>query len=173
MLSRSVVSDSLWPHGEKSLPGYSPWDSPGKSTGVGCHFLLQGDGHRMDFKKTTLMMLNAIQTTDHHVKKRKLWKRSRRYTSTLERGHFCTGSDMKKGNGRESVFFFKLYIFHNCKHERCFNLSMCIFILYGWLTKFFKRTTVIQISKFCSHNPHHPPLIIPRKIQIFQTWFWH
>ena len=25
-----------------SLPGSSPWDSPSKSTGVGCHFLLQG-----------------------------------------------------------------------------------------------------------------------------------
>ena len=25
-----------------SPPGSSPWDSPGKNTGVGCHFLLQG-----------------------------------------------------------------------------------------------------------------------------------
>ena len=29
-------------HGQRSLEGYSPWDSPGKNTGVGCHFLLQG-----------------------------------------------------------------------------------------------------------------------------------
>ena len=44
-LSRSVVSDSLQPHGLCSLPGSSvhPWDFPGKSTGVGCHFVLQGD----------------------------------------------------------------------------------------------------------------------------------
>ena len=35
--SRSVVSDSLRPHGL-----LRPWDSPGKNTGVGCHFLLQG-----------------------------------------------------------------------------------------------------------------------------------
>ena len=28
-------------HGQRSLVGYSPWDSPGKNTGVGCHFLLQ------------------------------------------------------------------------------------------------------------------------------------
>ena len=26
---------------EGSPPGSRPWDSPGKSTGVGCHFLLQ------------------------------------------------------------------------------------------------------------------------------------
>jgi len=35
------VSDSVWPHRRQPtrLPG--PWDSPGKNTGVGCHFLLQ------------------------------------------------------------------------------------------------------------------------------------
>ena len=42
VLSYSVVSDSLWPHGQRSLAGFSPWDSPGKNTGVGCCFLLQG-----------------------------------------------------------------------------------------------------------------------------------
>ena len=26
---------------DSSLPGSPPWDSPGKHTGVGCHFLLQ------------------------------------------------------------------------------------------------------------------------------------
>ena len=35
--SRSVVSDSLRPHGL-----YSPWNSPGQNTGVGSHSLLQG-----------------------------------------------------------------------------------------------------------------------------------
>ena len=34
--SLSVMSDSLQPYG---LLG--PWDSPGKNTRVGCHFLLQ------------------------------------------------------------------------------------------------------------------------------------
>ena len=34
--SCSVMSDSLQPHGL-----YSPWNSPGKNTGVGCHSLLQ------------------------------------------------------------------------------------------------------------------------------------
>ena len=40
--SRSVVSDSLWPCGLKHSRLLHPWDSPGKNTGVGCHFLLQG-----------------------------------------------------------------------------------------------------------------------------------
>ena len=34
--SRSVMSDSLWPHGL-----YSPWNSPGQNTGVGGLSLLQ------------------------------------------------------------------------------------------------------------------------------------
>ena len=35
------MSDSLWPHGLKPTSLLPPWDSPGKNTGVGCHFLLQ------------------------------------------------------------------------------------------------------------------------------------
>ena len=39
-VSLSVVSDSLGPHGPNRF--LCPWDSPGKNTGVACHFLLQG-----------------------------------------------------------------------------------------------------------------------------------
>ena len=37
----SVVSDSVRPHGLQPNRLLRPWDSPGKNTGVGCHFLLQ------------------------------------------------------------------------------------------------------------------------------------
>ena len=37
----SVVSDSVRPHGQQPTRLLRPWDSPGKNTGVGCHFLLQ------------------------------------------------------------------------------------------------------------------------------------
>ena len=39
--SSSVVSDSLWPHRLGPTRLLRPRDFPGKSTGVGCHFLLQ------------------------------------------------------------------------------------------------------------------------------------
>ena len=39
-ISCSVVSDSLQPHGLQPTRLLYPWDSPGKNTGVGCHFLL-------------------------------------------------------------------------------------------------------------------------------------
>ena len=37
----SVMSDSVWPHRQQPTRLPRPWDSPGKNTGVGCHFLLQ------------------------------------------------------------------------------------------------------------------------------------
>ena len=33
--------DSVWPHGRQPTRLPHPWDSPGKNTGVGCHFLPQ------------------------------------------------------------------------------------------------------------------------------------
>ena len=37
----SVVSDSVRPHRQQPTRLPHPWDSPGKNTGVGRHFLLQ------------------------------------------------------------------------------------------------------------------------------------
>ena len=34
------MSDSVRPHGRQPTRLPSPWDSPGKNNGVGCHFLL-------------------------------------------------------------------------------------------------------------------------------------
>ena len=35
------MSDSVQPHRQQPTRLLHPWDSPGKNTGVGCHFLLQ------------------------------------------------------------------------------------------------------------------------------------
>ena len=37
----SVMFDSVWPRGQQPTRFPCPQDSPGKNTGVGCHFLLQ------------------------------------------------------------------------------------------------------------------------------------
>ena len=41
-MNHSVVSDSLRPRGLQPTRLLCPWDFPGKNTGAGCHFLLQG-----------------------------------------------------------------------------------------------------------------------------------
>ena len=35
------MSDSVWPHRQQPTRFPRPWASPGKNTGMGCHFLLQ------------------------------------------------------------------------------------------------------------------------------------
>ena len=42
VLSRSFMSDSLQPNGLQPPGSFVHGDSPGKNSGVGCHFLLQG-----------------------------------------------------------------------------------------------------------------------------------
>ena len=37
----SVMSNCVWPHRRQPTRLPRPWDSPGKNSGVGCHFLLQ------------------------------------------------------------------------------------------------------------------------------------
>ena len=37
------MHDSFQPHGLKFTRFIYPWNSPGKNTGMGCHFLLQGN----------------------------------------------------------------------------------------------------------------------------------
>ena len=41
-VAQTCMSDSSGPHGLQPSRLLCPWDFPGKSTGVGCHFLLQG-----------------------------------------------------------------------------------------------------------------------------------
>ena len=39
--SHPMLSDSVQPHRQQPTKLRHPWDSPGKNTGVSCHFLLQ------------------------------------------------------------------------------------------------------------------------------------
>ena len=56
--SRSVVSDSLQPHGLQPTRLLHPWDFPGKRTGVGCHRLL---------RKHSLRRWNCTATQTHLI----------------------------------------------------------------------------------------------------------
>ena len=57
--SRSVVSDSLPPHGLQPTMLLRPWDFPGKNTGVGYCFLLQ----QRKLSAEELMLLNCDMKT--------------------------------------------------------------------------------------------------------------
>ena len=53
----SVVSNSAWPHRRQHTRLPRPWDSPGKNTGVGCHFLFQ-------CMKVKVKLLSRVQLSD-------------------------------------------------------------------------------------------------------------
>ena len=55
LFSREVVSDSFVTSGTVAHRLLCPWDFPGKNTGVGCHFLLQGI---FPTKGSNLLLLN-------------------------------------------------------------------------------------------------------------------
>ena len=48
------MSDSVRPHRRQPTRFLCPWDSPGKNTGVGCHFLLH------TFSQTLVIFKNYI-----------------------------------------------------------------------------------------------------------------
>ena len=52
--SCSVVSDSQRPHGLQPTRLPRPWDSPGKNTGVGCHFLLQCESEKWKWSRSVM-----------------------------------------------------------------------------------------------------------------------
>ena len=58
----SVVSDSVWPHRRQPTRLPHPWDSPGKNTGVGCHFLLQS--MKVKWKSLSRVWLFATPWTE-------------------------------------------------------------------------------------------------------------
>ena len=78
--SRSFVSNSSWPHGLQPTRLLHPCDSPGKSTGVGCHCLLrqglftswQIDGETMETVRDFIFLCSKI-TVDgdcsHEIKR--------------------------------------------------------------------------------------------------------
>ena len=73
--SRSVMSDSLQPRGLWPARFFCPWDFPGKNTGVGCHFLLQGIFPTQESKPSLLCLLHwqADSLPLSHLRSPRTW----------------------------------------------------------------------------------------------------
>ena len=54
----SFVSDSVRPHRRQPTRLPCPWDSPGKNTGMGCHFLLQCKKVKSESEVAQLLLNN-------------------------------------------------------------------------------------------------------------------
>ena len=60
------MSDSVRPHRRQPTRLPRPWDSPGKNTGVGCHFLLQRMKVKLKVKTLSHVRLLATPWTAAH-----------------------------------------------------------------------------------------------------------
>ena len=54
------MSDSVWPHRRQPTRLPSPWDSPGKNTGEGCHFLLQCMKVKVEVAQSCLILSDSM-----------------------------------------------------------------------------------------------------------------
>ena len=66
MCACSADSDCLQPHGLQSTRLLCPWDYPGKNTGMGCHFLLQGIFPTQGLNRSILQR-QVISLSSSHV----------------------------------------------------------------------------------------------------------
>ena len=114
--SCSVVSDSSWPHGLQPTRLLRPWDSPGKSTGVGCHCLLQltplGDIRKYmkhAFKRWYWPKNNNNNNVGGFTKK--IYKRVRKGKKTeLANPWGHQGALLQRGNGARFLYILQQFL---------------------------------------------------------------
>ena len=63
----SIVSNSVRPHRWQPTRLPHPWDSPGKNTGVGCHFLLQCMKVKSESEVTRVQLLATPWTAAYQA----------------------------------------------------------------------------------------------------------
>ena len=79
--SRSVVSDSLWPHGL-----YSPWNSPGQNTGVGSQSFSRGSSQPRDWTQVACIagrFFTVWAVREAHVNSSSI------YSSSINKSSHC------------------------------------------------------------------------------------
>ena len=96
--SLSVMSHSLRPHGLQPARLLCPWDSPGKNTAVGCHFLLQGIFQPREW---TQILVHGLTL---------LTEQTEQFTSPTP-FHFWQNIT---SNGLGNVSTYELFFFMNC-----------------------------------------------------------
>ena len=93
----SVVSNSVRPHRRQPTRLRHPWDSPGKNTGVGCHFLLQrrSGWESWPIKKAEHQRIDTLELW--------CWRRLLRVTWTARRPNQSIRKEISPGCSLEGL----------------------------------------------------------------------
>ena len=154
MLSHSVVSDSLRPYGLWPTRLLCPWNFPGKNTGVGCHFLLQGIFPSQGTNPSLLWLLHwpTDSLSLSHLGS---------LTTSFSHGHrrYSEKYIFKKSietNSWPNRWYFFFYLFCFCSSDSIISTVPLLFFLLPdqicpWipLVKFSFQYFTFQLQNFC------------------------
>ena len=94
--SRSVVSDSKRPHGLQPTRLLRPWEFPGKSTGVGCQWLLQQPSLSL-VKTSSLELLKWVSLPRLHCHCPSSGLNTSHFVNYLSLAYFALCQSVKEG----------------------------------------------------------------------------
>ena len=123
--SRSVMSDSLWPHGLQPTRLFCPWDSPGKNTGVGIYSLLWGIFPNQGLNLHLLHCSLSHKGPSHRLPETELLGKSAKSASgEVNNFHLFTTADMVE------------FVLHILPIE-CYFIRVFLLVMKNWVSLSF------------------------------------
>ena len=137
VLSHSVMSNSLQPHGLQPARLLCPWNFPGNNTGVGCHCLLQGIFVTQGSNLCLLCLPHGRQILYHCT----IWEVMYIYIYIYALSIY---RERERERQRESIYL-HMYIF-KCNSYAYENTYKCIYIIHTlYITHTYKYIYLFQI----------------------------
>ena len=137
--AKSLQSDSVWPHRQQPTRLPHPWDSPGKNTGVGCHFLLQC--MKVKVKSLSLVLLLATP-----------WSTAYQAPPSIgfSRQECWSGVPLPSPNNDYSRY---IYWIIQCIPQRHMNNSQKRWIIFSWLRTYFSFSWASLVTQMVKNLP--------------------
>ena len=181
------MSDSVRPHRRQPTRLACPWDSPGKNTGVGCHFLLQG----MKVKSESEVAQSCPTLRDpmdcsppgssiHGIFQARVLEWGAIAFSDLNSNHPQTSVSIQDLSMRLiHIFSFIFSSFIQRSHRNFkLNTSKMYFTIYFQaplsyqvLKSVIRESTLTPTSLFPSSNHQILSILIPKHLQVLFTSF--
>ena len=155
--SRSVMSNSLWPHGL-----YSPWNSPGQNTGAGSLSLLRGifPTQRLNlglphcrwifYQLSHQGVPRILQWVAYPFSSRSSWPRNRTRVSCFAGGFFTNWAIWKAQINYTSIKFKKSQKIRICIENICFSPLVNLLPVGIWLCKLWFQPQAVILKQYLS-----------------------
>ena len=136
---------TLRPHGLQPTRLLRPWDSPGKNTGVGCHFLLQGIFLTQRSNLGLLRCLKLLNPVSHQG--------SQKYVSANGK-IILSNKARKKEKCCNPAFQWPKYLQQFCVNNNDNVFLKPVTLLKTLHTEYIPHVIIFPIMKLCSEKLH-------------------